>query len=48
MANASTIRNYYLAKLREAKDEGMDDHDAARAAEKATRAKYGKLPREES
>lgn len=46
MPNASTIRNYYLAKLREAKAEGMDDHAAAEAAERATRAKYGRVPRE--
>lgn len=44
MPNDSTIRNYYLKKLAEAKREGMSDSDAAKVAERATLAKYGRIP----
>ena len=46
MPSQDTIERYYLRKLAEYRREGMSDADAARAAERATKAKYGRLPRE--
>lgn len=44
MPNQSTIRNYYLKKLAEYRKAGYTDSDAAEAAAKDTKAKYGKVP----
>jgi hypothetical protein len=46
MPKGEHIIKTYLGELKEARTEGMDDYDAADAAEKATVAKHGRLPEE--
>lgn len=46
MGNREARINFWLEQVKEAKQEGQDDYDAAQAAEKATRQKYGKVPEE--
>lgn len=48
MPRGDSILRYWLAKLKEAKQEGMAQDAAVRAADKATEAKYGRLPKESS
>jgi hypothetical protein len=42
----NAARRTYLRELREARMSGADDWEAAKIAEKATKAKHGKLPKE--
>lgn len=44
MPSNDTIKRFYLRKLAEARREGMSDDEAARVAEKATKAKFGRVP----
>lgn len=46
MPKGEHILRYYLRVLREARLEGMTDHEAAVEAERKTIAKYGRLPKE--
>lgn len=46
MPKGEHILRYYLQVLREARKEGQDDYQAAQTAERKTKAKYGRLPKE--
>lgn len=40
------IKGYYLDRLAEYRKAGYDDYKAAEMAEKDTRAKFGRMPKE--
>lgn len=42
--NSDKIRKFYLDKVNDYKREGMSETEAHKAAEKATIAKYGRIP----
>jgi len=46
MGKGDHIIKYYLQRLAEYRKAGYSDGEAARAAEKDTLSKYGKLPKE--